>query len=72
MQFLESMHTIPRFAIIYSDAVLEQKAVDLLRRYSDQDFSFADAVSFAVMRERGIGEAFAFDHHFEVAGFNRL
>ncbi len=27
------------------------------------------AVSFAVMRQLGINEAFAFDHHFSVAGF---
>lgn len=28
------------------------------------------AVSFAVMRQRGIGAAFAFDRHFRTAGFD--
>jgi len=42
---------------------------DWLERYEDQDFSLSDAVSFAVMAERGIREALALDHHFVVAGF---
>ena len=42
---------------------------EVLRRYDDQDFSLIDAVSFAVMQERNITEAFAFDHHFLTAGF---
>ena len=40
-----------------------------LARYDDQGFSFADAVSFAVMTERGIREALTLDRHFVVAGF---
>jgi predicted nucleic acid-binding protein len=38
-------------------------------RFGEQDFSFADAVSFAVMAERGIREALAQDRHFATAGF---
>ncbi len=40
--------------------------------YEDQSFSLVDAVSFEVMRQGRITEAFAFDHHFEVAGFGLL
>jgi predicted nucleic acid-binding protein len=46
-----------------------EQAEDLLRRYREQDFSFTEAVSFAVMGQRGISEAFAFDRHFLTAGF---
>lgn len=42
---------------------------DWLARYEDQDFSLTDAVSFAVMAERGIRDALAVDRHFLVAGF---
>ena len=54
---------------VYSDAALEEQAEQILARYADQDFSLADAVSFAVMRRRTIAEAFAFDRHFLIAGF---
>lgn len=43
-----------------------------LQRFRDQRFSLVDAVSFELMRREGIDRAFAFDHHFEVAGFGLL
>jgi len=39
---------------------------------SDQDFSLADALSFAFMRKEKIIEAFAYDQHFTTAGFTLL
>jgi predicted nucleic acid-binding protein len=47
----------------------EEAAEDLLRRYADQDFSYADATSFVTMQRLGIQDAFAFDHHFLILGF---
>ena len=35
-----------------------------------RDLSLVDAVSFDVMRRRGISRAFAFDRHFTEAGFS--
>jgi len=70
--FLESMTTSPRIRKIYSDRVLEEKAEDILRKYQDQDFSYTDAVSFAVMKQFGIGQAFSFDEHFMTAGFTLI
>lgn len=43
-----------------------------LERYKDQALSLVDAVSFEVMRAEKLTAAFAFDHHFEVAGFELL
>ncbi|MBI2910917.1 MAG: PIN domain-containing protein, partial [Chloroflexi bacterium] len=63
-EYLRSLRRSPRLAKIYSDETLEAEAEAILARYADQDFSFTDAVSFAVMRQRGIAEAFAFDRHF--------
>jgi predicted nucleic acid-binding protein len=48
---------------------LEFKAEKILEKYQYQDFSYTDAVSFAVMRKLKIGRAFAFDSHFSTAGF---
>jgi predicted nucleic acid-binding protein len=38
----------------------------------DKDWGVTDCVSFAVMREYGITEAFTADHHFEQAGLKAL
>lgn len=54
-----------------SSPEIEALAIDTwLARFDDPDFSLTDAVSFAVMTERGIRDALALDHHFAVAGFN--
>jgi predicted nucleic acid-binding protein len=50
----------------------EAAAEDLLGRYSDQDFSYVDAISFVAMRRLALSEAFTFDHRFTVAGFTLL
>lgn len=50
---------------------IEEKALDIFERYDDKDFSFTDCVSFVVMQENGIKEAFAFDEHFNQMGFIR-
>jgi hypothetical protein len=43
-----------------------------LARFADQPFTLVDAVSFEVMRREELTHAFAFDPHFEVAGFALL
>lgn len=67
--FLEKISTSPRLSKVYSDRLLEEAAETILRDYSDQDFSYTDAVSFAVMRQQRMSKAFAFDRHFVTAGF---
>jgi hypothetical protein len=37
----------------------------------DKQWSFTDCVSYVVMKQRGMTEAFAFDHHFAQMGFVR-
>jgi hypothetical protein len=69
MRFLDSMRQSSRLTKVYADAGLEAEAEKLLRRYADQDFSLTDAVSFAVMQQRGITEVFGFDRHFATVGF---
>lgn len=69
IMFLNNIEASPRVTKIYSNSDLEETAEKILRKYSDQDFSYVDAVSFSVMRHYEIDSAFAFDKHFKIAGF---
>ncbi len=69
LKLLEQTRNSPRLERIISTPELETQAEAILRRYADQDFSYADGVSFALMKARGIRQAFAFDKHFAVMGF---
>lgn len=69
MEFWASLIDSPRVEVVRSDAELEREAIQVLEAYPRLALSFADAVSFAVMRRRRIELAFAFDRHFALAGF---
>lgn len=69
LAFLHFIHSSPRVEVVRVDEVLEREGERILGQYSDQDFSYTDAVSFALMGKRNIAEAFAFDRHFLIAGF---
>ncbi len=69
LAFLRAVRQRPN-EVVTATADLEQRAIThWLERYDDQLFSFADAVSFEVMSERGVREALTLDHHFGAAGF---
>jgi len=70
--FLENIAASPRVIKVYSDNILEEKAEKMLRKYQDQNFSYTDAVSFAVMKQYVIQKAFSFDQHFVTAGFTKI
>jgi predicted nucleic acid-binding protein len=72
MHLLRSLRGSPRLQKIWADASLESQAEAILEKHTDQDFSFTDAVSFVVMQERGIEEAFTFDSHFATMGFRMI
>ena len=72
MRFLDQLEETKRLERAFVDRPLEVRAYRLLRQYTDQDFSFVDACSFAVMRAERIRHAFAFDQHFATAGFMRV
>lgn len=46
----------------------EARAMDLLRQYGDKSYSFCDALSFVVMEQLGLTDAFAFDSDFRTFG----
>jgi len=69
LTFVREVRRSPNIVISSSPDYEDSAVTDWLDKFDDQDFSFTDAVSFAVMSDRGIREALALDHHFAVAGF---
>jgi predicted nucleic acid-binding protein len=59
----------PLLDVVWVDATLHEAGLDRLLKHRRRQLSLVDAVSFEVMTRRGLGEAFAFDPHFEQEGF---
>ncbi len=72
INFLERINSSPRIARIYSTSDIESNAEEILRKYQDQDFSYTDAVSFAIMKMQRLKKSFSFDRHFQTMGFVRV
>lgn len=54
------------------DEQLHREAMKLLIERQDKTYSLCYAVSFVLMRQRGMADALTTDRHFEQEGFVRL
>jgi predicted nucleic acid-binding protein len=64
--------TIQKTAMIQLEWITLERfraAAALFRKHNDKEWSFTDCVSFVVMRELRIRNAFSTDHNFSQAGF---
>lgn len=59
----------PRFTILRPSPGEEADALAVLLKYADQRVSFTDALSFVLMQRDSLRQAFSFDAHFPLAGF---
>jgi predicted nucleic acid-binding protein len=67
IEFLNRMERT-EFRVVRVRAGDEARATALLRRHTDRDYSFCDALSFIVMERLKLKEAIAFDRHFREYG----
>jgi uncharacterized protein len=72
LAFSEEILSDETVEIAWIDEALHTKAVEILKERKDKTYSLCDAVSFVLMRERGITESLTTDKHFEQEGFIRL
>jgi len=72
LAFLRHLPLHPLVEIVWVDRRLHEQALTLLEARPDKTYSLCDAVSFVLMKERGLLEALTTDHHFEQEGFRRL
>ncbi len=72
LNFLIDLCKLPRLELIWVKEDLHNQAMNLLANRLDKTYSLCDAVSFVIMRERGINEALTTDKHFDQEGFIKL
>ncbi len=69
---VDAIRSNPNTEVVPQTSIQFSEAFDAYRRMPDKEWSLTDCASFALMRERGVSEALAHDHHFEQAGFIAL
>jgi uncharacterized protein len=67
--FLDEIYHADNVQVFHSDQAIEKGVYATIRKYTDQDFSVADCVSFTIMKREGLKRAFAFDKHFKTMRF---
>jgi uncharacterized protein len=72
LDFVMDLLDNPDIETVWVDESLHRSAIELLTVRPDKTYSLCDAVSFVLMRERGMVEALTTDRHFEQEGFVRL
>lgn len=72
LTFISDLISNPDIETMWADKTLHLEAMDLLFARPDKTYSLCDAVSFVLMRRRGVLTALTTDRHFEQEGFQRL
>ncbi len=68
-QMITRAHREGFLTILQVDETVWQSAMNIFQRFDDQNFSFTDCTSFALLQERPVDEVFGFDRHFSIFGF---
>jgi len=72
IEAVEASVALGMATIIHVDIELWQRGWQLHRSRTDKEWGLTDCISFVVMKERNVHQAFTHDHHFEQAGLIRL
>ncbi|MBW4693079.1 MAG: hypothetical protein KME27_15100 [Lyngbya sp. HA4199-MV5] len=72
LDFVVDLLSSPDVETAWVDEPIHRAAIELLILRQDKTYSLCDAVSFILMRQRGVSEASTTDRHFEQEGFVRL
>lgn len=67
--FVASIKTSPYVTIVHIDPLIDAAAWQLLTSRVDKGWSLVDCMSFVMMQQMQLTEAFTTDHHFAQAGF---
>jgi predicted nucleic acid-binding protein len=69
IQFLDTIYNDESVTVLQNNEILEGRAYKIFKKFSDQDFSITDCVSFIVSKDLLVKRVFSFDNHFKVMKF---
>lgn len=72
VQFFKAVSASSTLAIVAADKSHFSRGIELYASRSDKAWSLTDCISFVIMNELGLIEAFTADAHFAQAGFTPL
>jgi predicted nucleic acid-binding protein len=72
LDLIEESEALGLFEIVFVERAIFKKAKQILRDMKSEKLSLVDAISFAAMRHKKVFEYFAFDRHFDEAGFKNI
>lgn len=68
LDFVEKALVGGHLRVTYPDADVDRAAREVLRRFTDQELSYADALTLAVIETERVKFVFGFDHHMGLTG----
>ena len=68
-QFIQAIKFRSVTNIIRVTPLDENRAEEIIFKYTDKDFSYVDATSFAIMKRLKMTQCLTYDHHFVQYGF---
>ena len=72
VKLIDGLRSLSTVQIIPAGPELLHDGLTLYRDRPDKEWSLTDCISFVVMQQEHIIQAFTSDHHFEQAGFSKL
>lgn len=72
VKLIDGLRSLSTVQIIPAGPELLNDGLTLYRDRPDKEWSLTDCISFVVMQQEQITQAFTSDHHFEQAGFSKL
>lgn len=72
LDFLSDLLNNPDIETVWVNENLHKQAMKLLLDRPDKTYSLCDAISFVLMKQRGITQALTTDRHFQQEGFTQL
>ncbi|MBE9202605.1 type II toxin-antitoxin system VapC family toxin [Synechocystis salina LEGE 06099] len=72
LKLIQELRLNPNVEIVPQSTEQFEQGLALYGQREDKAWSHTDCVSFVIMKEQNITQAFAYDKHFEQAGFEAL